>query len=63
MKRAFLSCSLDKEFTIPLKDLVESINEKCLKFSPNVLNFFLNILNKKDVFFRDMMGNTATYTV
>lgn len=50
LKKAFTACSLNENNETPIKDLLESIQEKGLKYPPLILNFFLNVLNSEDIF-------------
>jgi hypothetical protein len=50
LKKAFTACKMNSNSETTLKELLESISEKGMKYPPLVLNFFLNILNVKDMF-------------
>lgn len=50
LKKAFTACSLNARSETTLKELLESIQERGLRYPPLILNFFLNVLNVKDMF-------------
>lgn len=45
-----MDCEMDEKGEISLKELVEKIHEMEQKYTPTILNFFLNLLKTKEVF-------------
>lgn len=50
LKKAFTACELNSRSETTLKELLESIHERGLRYPPLILNFFLNVLNVNDMF-------------
>lgn len=50
VKKAFLACDLDQNRCTTAEDLLLEMQERGLKYTPDQINFFLNILNVRDVY-------------
>lgn len=50
LKRAFMDCDMDEKGEICLKEFLEKIREMEQKYTPQALNFFLNLMKINEVF-------------
>lgn len=50
LKKAFLSCKLDKNQNTTSQALLQAMQERGLKYSPEIANFFIGVLHAQDIF-------------